>query len=329
MHRIGTLLTILSLVAAGAGCGSDDEAIATGQPMASTGGAVRGDGENLAPVIHRVTLLPAEPRPGERVTATVEAEDPNGDRIELGYQWSIGHQRIDGGPALQLPSVPKGTRIEVRVTARDEESVGSPATASATVGNQRPLLLGIAIEPPGNVTVEHDLQAVPRATDPDGDPLDYTFTWRVNGREVEDSAAVLDRAEFRRSDEITLAVVASDGTDDSTPIESQPVSVGNAPPRIVSIPGALTESGDFRYPVVVTDPDGDRRFRFRLLDAPEGMRVDFVTGLVTWQPMAGSAGDHPVLLEVDDLTGGTTTQSFRVSVAFEEPQPPAAAARRP
>jgi len=329
MHRIVALLTTFGVAATTAGCSPDESAHATGRPMAATDTtAAVGDTANHVPVIESVTLHPAAPRAGERVTAEVTATDPDGDAIQLTYQWSIGHQKIDGGSVLPVPNVPKGTRISVRVTARDGQAVGSPVTANAAVGNQPPLLLGIGIEPRGNVTVEHDLQAVPRATDPDGDMLDYRYTWRVNGREVEDSGAILDRNEFRRADEITLSVVASDGAEDSLPIKSQSISVGNAPPRIVSAPGALTGEGDFRYPVVVTDPDGDRRFRFRLLEAPDGMRVDFVTGLVTWQPAPNSAGRHAVLVEVDDLAGGTTTQSFQLDVAFETSGPPAAAAGR-
>ena len=43
-------------------------------------------------------------------------------------------------------------------------------------------------------------------------------------------------------------------------------------------------------------------------------------------PTGGDAGDHQVVLEVDDLSGGTTTQAFRVSVGFEAAPPPAAQA---
>jgi len=326
MRPIGKAMWGIVLAAAIAACGSEEPVKATGRPMAETGTAVRPDGDNRAPVIERVVLRPTNPRPGERVTAEVTAADPDGDRVRLSYQWTVGHERMEGGPTLHVKSVAKGTPIRVRVVAEDGQTAGSPGTASVTVGNQRPVLLGIAIEPRGNVTVGHDLQAVPRATDPDGDELDYAFTWRVNGRQVDGAQAVLPRSEFRRGDEITLAVLASDGSDESTPIESQPIAVGNAPPRIVSTPGDFEADGSFRYPVAVEDPDGDRRFRYRLVDAPDGMRVDFINGLVTWRPIAGDAGDHQVVLEVDDLSGGTTTQAFRVSVAFEADPPPAAQA---
>ena len=326
MKSIVRVAWAIGLVAAIAACGSEEPVKATGRPMAETGTAVRHDGENRAPVIERVVLRPSSPRPGERVTADVTVSDPDGDRIRLTYQWTVGHERMDGGPALHIGSVDKGTPIEVRVIAADGETEGRPGTASASVGNQLPVLLGVALEPPGDVTVEHDVMAVPRAMDPDGDTLEYEFTWWVNGRRVDDAGAVLSRSEFTRGDEISLTVLASDGSDESTPIESQPIEVHNAPPKIVSTPGDFEDDGSFLYPVAVNDPDGDRHFRFRLIAAPAGMRVDFMNGLVTWQPVEDDAGDHPVVLEVDALAGGKTTQAFRVSVAFEASQPPAAKA---
>lgn len=316
----------IGLAAALAACGSEEPVKATGRSMAETGTATRHDGENRAPVIERVVLRPPNPRPGERIVADVTASDPDGDRIGLTYQWTLGHERVDGGASLHLPGVDKGTAIAVRVVAADGKTEGSPVTASARVGNQMPVLLGVAIEPLGDVTAAHDVMAVPRGMDPDGDALEYEFTWRVNGRRVEDAGAVLSTREFRRGDAISLTVVASDGSDESTPIESQPIEVRNASPKIVSTPGDFEADGRFLYPVAVDDPDGDRRFRFRLIDAPDGMRVDFVSGLVTWQPGEEDAGTHPVVVEVDDLAGGKTTQAFRVSVAFESGQPPAARA---
>lgn len=326
MRSIGKAILGIGLAATISACGSEEPVKAMGQPMAETTGAAAPTEGNLPPVIEQVVLRPTSPRPGERVTAEVTATDPDGDRVRLSYQWVVGNEHIDAGASLHVGSVDKGTPIRVRVTPEDGQTTGSPQTASATVGNQPPVLLGIAIEPRGTVTVEHDLQAVPHATDADGDDLDYAFNWRVNGRPVDGAQALLSRSEFRRGDEITLSVLATDGAEESTPIQSQPMAVGNAPPRIVSAPGDFGADGSFTYPVVVEDPDGDRRFRYRLIDAPEGMRVDFISGLLTWKPIASDTGDHRVVVEVDDLNGGTVTQDFSVNVAFEAAAPPAARA---
>jgi hypothetical protein len=93
--------------------------------------------------------------------------------------------------------------------------------------------------------------------------------------------------------------------------------VANASPVITSAPVGFGGDGAFRYQVAAEDPDGDRRLRYRLLDAPPGMAVDILFGMVTWTPADSQVGSHPVVIEVDDMAGGKATQSFEVRVAFD------------
>jgi len=48
------------------------------------------------------------------------------------------------------------------------------------------------------------------------------------------------------------------------------------------------------------------------------MDLDVVDGSLTWTPTADQAGEHPVEIEVADIHGGKTTQSFVVTVGFED-----------
>ena len=92
-------------------------------------------------------------------------------------------------------------------------------------GNQPPVLLGVVLEPLGMVSVNHDVVAAPRARDPEGDDLRYRYAWTVNGMPVGGDDAVLPASRFKRGDEITLRVVALDGTDESEPLQSDPFVV--------------------------------------------------------------------------------------------------------
>ncbi len=165
--------------------------------------------------------------------------------------------------------------------------------------------------------MRNDITASPRAADPDGDDLDYHYEWAINGSAIFSDDAILPKEEFKRGDEITLRVTASDGTDESGTLESQPIRVVNVPPMITSTPKGFEDDGSFRYQVVASDPDGDPRLRYRLLEAPEGMAMDRLNGTITWTPAGVQAGNHPVVVEVDDMAGGTSKQSFEVRVAFE------------
>ena len=136
--------------------------------------------------------------------------------------------------------------------------------------------------------------------------------------------ATLETAGLRRGDAIQVRVWAEDGDAESAPVYSHVVEVGNALPEIVSTPGGLDPDGVFRYAIAVRDPDGDRSFRYYLSKGPEGMRVDPITGEVTWRPGHRHAGVHAVELEVRDPRGASVTQSFELSVHSSEAPVPAA-----
>jgi hypothetical protein len=293
-------------------------------------GPAAGAAGNGPPRIEALRLVPGAPRPGDRVVAEVDWSDPEGDRVELSYQWLVDGRRLPGerGDSLHVEGLPKGRRIEVEVVARDAGGASEAARLGTRVANQRPILHDVILEPLGEVSVLNDVVARARATDPDGDPIRLRYAWRVNGERVEGDGEgeVLRATSFARGDRIELRVVASDGEDESEPLRSAPIEVANASPRFRSKPGRLDEDGVFRYRLEVEDPDGDRLFRYRLEKGPRGLRLDPVEGRITWTPEPDQAGDHEVVVQVDDRKGGTSTQSFGVAVEFEPAAPPAAPA---
>ena len=137
--------------------------------------------------------------------------------------------------------------------------------------------------------------------------------------------STLSRRHFRRGDRIQLEALASDGDDESEPLRGPEIQVVNSPPRIVSTPEKIDEDGTFRYAVAVEDADDDRRLRYRLLEGPTGMTLNWLSGKLSWAPSEDQEGTHPVEIEVDDLAGGKDTQRFEIEVGLEEPAPPPAA----
>ena len=79
------------------------------------------------------------------------------------------------------------------------------------------------------------------------------------------------------------------------------------------------------YPVfayqVTASSSSDRIARFRLLEAPAGMKIDAVSGKITWPLMGVPEGIYPVTLTVEDRFGGADTQSFDITVetSFSSP----------
>lgn len=270
---------------------------------------------NAPPELRGVRLEPYRPLPGERVRVVLQASDPDGDPVRIGYRWEVGGRRLaDDGPELQVPALPRGTHIEVVVTAADERAESEPVRATVQVGNRAPQLRAVSLEPATEVTPGSSVLVVPDAEDPDGDPLRYRYVWTVNGRRVDAGRATFSTAGLQRGDEVRVRVVADDGEDESPGLESAPVRVANRPPRIASQPGGVASDGVFRYRIEASDPDGDRRLRYRLVAGPQGMELDSVLGEVSWRPTASQAGRHEVTVAVQDPHGGEAQQRFELNV---------------
>jgi hypothetical protein len=88
----------------------------------------------------------------------------------------------------------------------------------------------------------------------------------------------------------------------------------NHAPVIYSEPvAAASEGTPYSYPVMAEDLDGDLLV-FMIPAAPEGMTIDAETGLVSWTPGPGSAGDVSVTVRVADPEGAFDEQDFVVTV---------------
>jgi hypothetical protein len=324
--RRGSALLGLLLACA---CGSGDEA---GEAAAAPQAAPAAAASNQPPLLRALRFEPDPPRPGEKVAARVDASDPEGAPVRLVYVWRWDGQRAGNGEASFLvPKDGKGRALEVEVRANDGESESAPLGLRAEVGNSPPKMLELVLEPAKELAAGDTVVASPRAQDPDGDPLQFAFTWLVNGRALPERGAALGPSNFRRGDTIELEVTASDGDDESEILRGPELRVVNSPPVFKSQPKGLDPDGTFRYTPEIGDPDGDRRLRFRLVTAPKGMTIDWLRGAVAWRPGEDQEGRHQVAIEVDDLEGGLATQNFHVDVAFEKPapRPPAPAAPAP
>ncbi|MEE9606993.1 MAG: putative Ig domain-containing protein, partial [Myxococcota bacterium] len=201
--------------------------------------------------------------------------------------------------------------------ASDGTAESEPFRAETRVGNRRPLLRGLTLQPLGVISPGESVTAVANARDPDGDPLEFEYRWRVNGQRVDEDGPSLTTVGLDRGASIQVRVTASDGEADSGWIDSPIVQVGNAAPLITSAPGTA-RAGVFRYTLEARDPEGDRNLRYRLVQGPEGMTVDPVLGEVVWRPRASQAGTHLVQVAVRDSDGASTVQEFEVDVAEVE-----------
>jgi hypothetical protein len=149
---------------------------------------------NRAPEIANVVLDPASAGRGDTLRATPVAHDPDGDELELAYEWLVNDEVVGGvtKDQLELRDASRGDRVRVRVRVSDPS--GNEVTAESqeiTLVNAAPRLEKFD----GFETGEGGFSKQMKAVDPDGDrglrfvlaegprgmtidPLDGLLTWK-------------------------------------------------------------------------------------------------------------------------------------------------------
>lgn len=208
-----------------------------------------------------VAILPAAPTTLDELVVEAEGTDVDGDAVTLSWTWNRDGSAVaadDGDVPAELTQ--RGQLWEVIVTPSDGEAEGEPVTASVVIANTAPEGQSVAIEP-GLAFVDTELEAVPVGVDVDGDPLSWTYTWRVNGAEVQTGPGSTLVGAFVKGDEVVVEAVVSDGQLTGDAVTSSAVTILNSPPEVT---GAAVDPADARgdsvlscLPVGARDADGD------------------------------------------------------------------------
>jgi hypothetical protein len=313
-------------------CGGSDEPTPSGAPMARQQAAPAEErADNAPPQVERVVLNPQRPLPGHRIEARIDVSDPDGDPIRLEIEWRHAGRVIASGRQASIApeGLRKGDELAVTVTATDGRDESAPVTVSTRVGNQAPVLQDLYLTPEDGAQPGQTVTAVTLGYDPDGDTLEYEFTWLLNDRPVRGAdAPTFDTRALARGDKLKASARVTDGTDTSPERESKTMELANRPPRIAGAPLVEPIPGGVQGQLEAEDPDGDVSLRFRVLEGPPGLAVDSVSGRLTWKPEPGTTGTHPVEVAVADSFGAESALRFELQVsargeAAEGDAPPA------
>ena len=119
-----------------------------------------------------------------------------------------------------------------------------------------------------------------------------------------------------------ISIQASDGENEDAlyAIQNFAISITavNDPPIIISsAPISGVQNEEYIYAIEIDDPDDDE-FIYLLFDAPQGMAIDYNTGILTWTPQSGGVFG-PITLRVQD--GGEdyvspATEIFSINVQY-------------
>ncbi|MBD3249397.1 hypothetical protein GF336_05105 [Candidatus Woesearchaeota archaeon] len=222
------------------------------------------------------------------------------------------HNMIDIDPAADYI----GT-CDVTVKVTDSGDIYDSDTFRVTVMNinDAPVIGSVPVtEVQPNSSYVYSVEAF----DADFDVLTFSLVAKPSGMAIErqdDTRATVrwDTPEEEGSHTVLVAVNdGSGGTDTQQFTLDVTTGAGNNPPVITSEP--VTEASvnaDYVYDVEAEDADNDT-LTYSLTAFPAGMTIDADTGLIGWTPAA--AGEYDVTVAVNDGSGGTDVQPFKITV---------------
>jgi hypothetical protein len=319
--RLASWMLLVTLVAA---CGRA-QAPATDAASDAEG---LGNPGNRPPELLSVAIRPTQPTADHTLSAVIEVRDPDRDSLEFDVEWRVNGASYHRSADLELPAggLARGDEVVVIVHASDGEAEVSGESAPVEIANRPPRLAGIELLPK-KPSGGDNLVASPRAEDPEGDDIQFAYRWLKNGEPIPGmTAATLPAEALARGDEITVEVTPRDLIDEGSSAISQGVQIENAPPAITSSPTfEVTPPNRYAYQVRAEDADDDVPLRYELVEGPAGMKIDVVSGELTWQVPRNARGSYTIELAVSDPHGGIATQRYSIDIRWDESTLPPAA----
>jgi hypothetical protein len=234
-----------------------------------------------------VALDPPAPSRGTDVRARIQkpAADPDGDPLTYRITWSLdGLETGVTGEVFPADRLKRDAVLAAHAVASDGELSGPPGLGLARVGDTPPGGLTIALEPATPTRAEALRARIEApAIDPDGDPLTYSYAWKVDGepRNLPAGTSVLPAGLFGKHQKVEVEVRAFDGLLAGPPARAA-ATARNSPPGAprVEIRPARPRRGEPLHAVLAAPAeDADRdpityKFTWRKNGAPLAIAGD-------------------------------------------------------
>ena len=270
-----------------------DKVAVVGQPFALTIQAAETDQDNLtfgmSGLPAAATLTPDNYYGQATLNWTPTAADTGTFRVTFAV--------TDAGNAATQPSTTMQT-ITLVVRASDTAPIFPATPPSATVAEGQALTLPMT------------------ATQEQGEPLTYTAADLPSGAVLDPATGVLTwMPQPGQAGSYAVQVTAGDGSMSST--ETVAITVTHTafvPTFVPLLPQYGREGTQLQFTVVGADVDGDALL-YSLTNPPAGIALDATTGVVTWTPAYGQAGDYTLNFVATDPAGPTASMSVVVDIA--------------
>ena len=198
---------------------------------------------NSPPSIASMSISPNTPSTQDTISCTAIGTDADGDPTTISYSWLINSSPISGNSSSLSGPFVNGDVITCRATPNDGSTNGSFSELDITIANTPPVVSLVSLSPLA-VYTNDILTATVTATDPDGDPLLYTYNWYINNGSAPQlvhantSSSPADQLDgtlyFERSDTVYVEVIVADSSTTAS-LSSTQVSILNSPPSAYNV----------------------------------------------------------------------------------------------
>ena len=260
---------------------------------------------NPAPSL-ALPFVPVDPLvEGMAVALQAEASDPDGDPLEFSATGLPPDLTINASTGLisgtLTPTAAAGSPYTVNVTISDGLD-SSSLDFTLPVTNPEPIL-ALPFVPVDPLVEGMAVALQAEASDPDGDPLEFSATGLPPALTINASTGLISGTltpTAAAGSPYTVSVTVSDGTASSS--LDFTLTITNPVPMIAS-PGdqSSTEGASVGLQIEASDPDGDPLV-FSATGLPPDLTINSSTGLIsgTIGAMAANGSPYTVIVEVSD-----------------------------
>ena len=140
---------------------------------------------NTPPAIRTLTIQPSSAKVGDRLVATVDGSDIDGEEIRYTYRWSRNNRLIVEGEqeTLDTTGFSRGDTIAVSVTPQDRSSHGKEKLSELlTLANSPPRFTSSTT----GTLAQGQFSYVASAVDPENDPLTFALESAPPGMTIDE-----------------------------------------------------------------------------------------------------------------------------------------------
>jgi len=291
-------------------CNSDKQSGVGNRNIPQSGTAAGSGGPPSEPgrVTSSLEITPKNAVRGSLLSLVPSGFSLDGAKIEWRVNDSIAGNA--SGPQFRAEEVKKGDTVEARVNIGGNEILSN----RVLIMNSAPVITRVELVP-DEFEGSFSLRAEASGQDVDGDQVTFTYAWTNNN--IPAGAGSRIEGTLKRGDFASVTITPFDGTDYGA-VAIVRREIANQRPVIAAHKEFTFQDNVYRYQVKATDADGDT-LTYSLDHAEDGMSIDPVAGLITWQAPAEFKGKKSVTFSVSDGNGGSAQYSVEVIMTQKLP----------